>query len=179
VPRWALFAGKFLGVLAFVAFQTAVFIGGTWAALGLRTGYWAPGYLLSVPLLLLQFVIIFSFSALLAVRWRNTVVCVVGSVLLWGACSAVNLTRHAAVSQDEPGAHWAAEAGYWVLPKPVDLGLLLDEALQSGQHFRPPRELEAAQSRNALTPELSVYTSLLFALGVAGFAARRFTRTDY
>jgi ABC-type transport system involved in multi-copper enzyme maturation permease subunit len=188
VPRWALFVGKFLGVLVFVAFQAAVFIGGTWAALGLKTGYWAPGYLLSLPLLLLQFVIIFSFSALLAVRWRNTVVCVVGSVLLWGVCSAVNLKRHALVSQPQtspeagpysPGSQWVAETGYWVLPKPADLGFLLDEALQSGRHFRSMRELEAARDRNALYPELSVYTSLLFTLGVVGFAARRFTLTDY
>ncbi len=38
VPRWALLVAKFLGVLAFVAFQVAVFVLGTWAALGLRTG---------------------------------------------------------------------------------------------------------------------------------------------
>jgi ABC-type transport system involved in multi-copper enzyme maturation permease subunit len=188
VPRWALFAGKFLGVLAFVAFQAAVFIGGTWAALGLKTGYWAPGYLLSLPLLLLQFVIIFSFSALLAVRWRNTVVCVIGSVLLWGVCSAVNLTRHAVVAQPalspeaapySPGSQWAAQTCYWVLPKPADLGFLLDEALESGRHFQPARELEAARGRNAFYPELSLYTSLLFTLGLVGFAARRFTLTDY
>jgi ABC-type transport system involved in multi-copper enzyme maturation permease subunit len=188
VPRWALFAGKFVGVLVFVAFQAAVFIGGTWAALGLKTGYWAPGYLLSLPLLLLQFVILFSFSALLAVRWRNMVVCVVGSVLLWGACSAVNFTRHAIVAQPtlapdaapySTAAQWAAETSYWVLPKPTDLGYLLDEALQSARHFQSPREVEVVRSRNAFFPELSVYSSLLFTLGVIGFAARRFALTDY
>jgi ABC-type transport system involved in multi-copper enzyme maturation permease subunit len=179
VPRWALFVGKFLGVLAFVAFQAAVFIGGTWAALGLKTGCWAPGYLLSLPLLLLQFLIVYSFSALLAVRWRNTVVCVVGAVLLWGVCSAVNLTRHEALTGPQPASQWVVETGYWVLPKPADLGFLLDEALQSGRHFQGLRSLEAARDRNAFYPELSLYTSLLFTLAVVGFAARRFTLTDY
>ncbi len=188
VPRWALFVGKCLGVLALVAFQGAVFLGGTWAALGMRTGYWAPGYLLSLPLLLLQFVILFSFSALLAVRWRNTVVCVVGSVLLWGTCSAVNLTRHSLIAQPAlapdaatctDSSHWLADTCYWLLPKPVDLGFLLDEALESSRHFRAVRELEAARSCSAYYPELSVYTSLLFTLVVIGFAARRFTLIDY
>lgn len=185
VPRWALFVGKFVGVFAFVAFQAAVFIGGTWAALGLTTGCWAPGYLLSLPLLLLQFLIVFSFSALLAVWWRNTVVCVVGSVLLWGACTAVNLTRHEAVARPESGdgavpvSPWAVETGYWVLPKPADLGYLLDQGLESGRHFQTARPLELARERNAFFPELSLYTSLLFVVAVVGLAARRFTLTDY
>src|SRR5204862_4647919 len=59
VPRWSLLLGKCLGVLVFVAFQTIVFVGGTWLALGARTGIWLPAYLWSIPLLLLHFAIIY------------------------------------------------------------------------------------------------------------------------
>ena len=52
MPRWSLLAGKFLGVLAFVALQASLFVGGTWLALGLRTGVWDPTYFLCVPILL-------------------------------------------------------------------------------------------------------------------------------
>ena len=76
-------------------------------------------------------------------------------------------------------SHWLADTCYWLLPKPVDLGFLLDEALESSRHFRAVRELEAARSCSAYYPELSVYTSLLFTLVVIGFAARRFTLIDY
>jgi ABC-type transport system involved in multi-copper enzyme maturation permease subunit len=188
VPRGALLLGKYLGVLAFVTFQTTVFIGGTWMALGLRTGIWSPGYLLSIPLLLLQFTILFSFSALLAVRWRSTIVCVFGSVLLWALCSAVNFSRHSVVARADlapdaapvaEASQWAAEAGYWILPKPNDLTYFLDQALDSARHFQASRELEVVRKKNALFPELSVVTSLAFALGVLALAVRRFAVTDY
>src|SRR5207244_1830797 len=50
VPRWLLLVGKYVGVLVFVLFQVTVFIGGTWLALGVRTGFWVPNYLLAIPL---------------------------------------------------------------------------------------------------------------------------------
>src|SRR5262249_27381781 len=46
VPRWSLLVGKYLGVLAFVGFQAAVFVTGTWLALGVKTGVWDAAYLL-------------------------------------------------------------------------------------------------------------------------------------
>jgi ABC-type transport system involved in multi-copper enzyme maturation permease subunit len=79
VPRWCLVIGKYVGVLVFVAFQMAIFIGGTWAALGLRTGVWTPNYLLSLPFLLLQFMIIYGFSVLVGVYTRSTIASITGS----------------------------------------------------------------------------------------------------
>jgi len=102
VPRWMLVAGKFLGVLVFVAFQTIVFFGGTWMALGFRTGVWGISYMLCIPLLLIHFTIIYGFSALLAVSTRSTVTCIFGSILFWFACYAMNYGRH---------TMWAFERG--------------------------------------------------------------------
>ena len=48
-PRWVLILGKYLGVLAFVLFHSVIFVGGTYLAIGVRTGFWDPTYLLSVP----------------------------------------------------------------------------------------------------------------------------------
>ena len=186
VPRWALLVGKFCGVLAFTAAQITVFVVGTWAALGLRTGVWHPGYLVCIPLLTLQFAVLYSFSALLAVWTRNTVVCVVGSLVFWAACASVNVGRLGAVLQTErsqtptiaPIAQDLLEVGYWVLPKPVDLEAVSREALRTEQHFRPMPELKALESgRSSLV--LSVLTSLLFSAAVIGVAARRMARMDY
>src|SRR5262249_50002936 len=46
IPRWSLLAGKYFGVLVFVAFQASIFVGGVWMALGLKTGVWDPACLL-------------------------------------------------------------------------------------------------------------------------------------
>jgi ABC-type transport system involved in multi-copper enzyme maturation permease subunit len=184
VPRWALLVGKFLGVLAFVAAQVAFFVVGTWTALGVRTGIWHPGYLVCIPLLVLQFTVLYSFSALLAVWTRNTAACVVGSLLFWALCSSVNISRLGALIETEgappasPMVQGMLEVGYWVLPKPVDLEAVSQQALGAEKHFRPMPELRALES-NRSSLALSVVTSLLFSAILLGAAGRRMAKIDY
>jgi len=189
VPRWLLLAGKWLGVLAFVAFQESVFFGGTWMALGLRTGVWSPQYLLCIPLLLVHFSIIYSFSVLMAVCTRSTVACVFGSILFWFICFAMNYGRHAVVAMPYLEADRApfsssmqglTEAAYWVLPKPADQVILLDQALQAGDHFDVlPRAFRVVLDHDAFHADLSLLTSLLFSVGLLAVAARQLVATDY
>ena len=188
VPRWLLLVGKYVGVLAFVFFQVTVFIGGTWLALGLRTGFWVPSYLLGIPLLLIHFAVIYSFSVLLAVVTRSTVACIFGSILFWFLCSGMNFGRHFVVSLPRlqpdlapfpAGFLGLVEFGYWVLPKPADLGIILRGALHAGEHLGKVPQFEAVQEMGAFSPELSVLTSLLFALVMLAIAAREFVTTDY
>jgi ABC-type transport system involved in multi-copper enzyme maturation permease subunit len=179
VPRWSLLAGKYLGVLAFVTFQASVFVGGTWLALGLATDVWHPAYLLTVPLLVLEFALLYSVSALLAVWTRSTVVCIFGTLLFWALCSSVDVGRHAVVAAGGASekAPPAVEAAYWVLPKPADVVLLLDGVLQSDRHFQGPPAQQAMQK--AVDPELSLLSSLLFTGAVLGLAGRRFATREY
>ncbi|MGA2620543.1 MAG: ABC transporter permease subunit [Thermoguttaceae bacterium] len=182
VPRWALLLGKYFGVVTFVLTQAAYFVVGTWLALGLRTDVWDATYLLTIPLLLLHFAIFFSFSLLLAVWTRSAVVCVFGSIAFWGVCWAINFARMmlVAAAQVAPQGSfsawlaWLAEAGYWLLPKPIDLGRLLFDALGAGTDFRP-----VLNSTDTLSLGLSVLTSLAFTVLVLFAAARHWTRMDY
>lgn len=182
LPRSMLLAGKYLGVLAFVALQVAVFVGGTWLALGVRTGIWDVGYLLCAPLLLINFAVIYSVSALLAVATRNPVLCALGSVLFWFGCCFLNFARHALVTGSltaSSAVGQVAEVGYWLLPKPADFGMLLYRGLQSEAYFALPRELENVQRAGAFHPELSLLTSLAFAVGILAVAGLNFVRRDY
>jgi hypothetical protein len=184
VPRWSLLLGKYLGVLVFVAFQAVVFVGGTWMALGLRTGIWHGTYLLCIPLLLVHFAIFFSFSVLLAVMTRSTVACVIGSVVFWLLCWGMNYGRHALVGLPDVevaavGFSSPVEIGYWVMPKPADLTLMLFDALQADNYFGKQLAYVEVQKKGAFYPELSVLTSLLFAVVVLAIAAYEFVTTDY
>jgi ABC-type transport system involved in multi-copper enzyme maturation permease subunit len=184
VPRWGVLLGKYLGVVAFVGFQAAVFVGGTWLALGVRTGVWDTHYLLCVPLLLLHFGVFYAVSALLAVCTRSTAAVVFGVICAWVMCWGMNFGRHLLVAQADagnisPGLQWAVEAGYWVLPKPADLSLVLFDALQADNSFTKAFEYYAVQTKGAFHPELSVLTSLLFAAVMLAVAARELSTTDY
>jgi ABC-2 family transporter protein len=229
VPRWSLLAGKYVGVLAFVTFQALVFVLGTWLALGVRTGTWAPHYLWCVPVLVIHFAVFFSFSCMLAVWTRSTVVCILGSLLFWFVCWGVNYGRHHALAEtqapraevmranqaaaalgastptgslgdagrvaaglgvakmQEPPApapvtrrvSTALELGYWVLPKPVDVGILLGELLGAEDHVTPVPEYRAVKERGSLHLDWSVLASCLFALVMLGVAGYEFVKADY
>lgn len=185
-PRWVLLLGKYAGVLLFVLFNAVVFVGGTWTAIGLRTGFWDPTYLLSIPLLLLHFSIFFGFSVLLAVCTRNAVVCVFGSLVFWCVAWSVNFGRHAFILSSDmvsDSLHSTLLAslidfGYWVLPKPADLGMLLYDSLGADDHFGKLLD-PAALTLHGFSMTLSVATSLAFTAVVLFAAVRTFKLTDY
>ena len=169
-PRWLLIVGKYLGVLAFVLFHAVLFVGGTWLALGWRTGVWETAYFWAVPMLLLHFAVFFSFSVLLAVCSRSTVVCVFGSVLFWGMCWGMNFGRHALLAETYHASDAAVasqavrlvEAGYWFLPKPADLGILLFDALDAASAFGKVAVFDSVQAHGDFHPWLSIAASLSF-----------------
>lgn len=178
VPRSWLLLGKTLGVLAFTTLQMAIFFFGTWAALGLRTGVWAPEYLLCLPLVVVQFFAIFGVSVLLAVLTRSTVVCLVGCIAFFAFCYSVNFAYHVetlnTVSQPSlPG--FLSSVGYWVLPKPADAVVLLYRLLDAGRNFTLTEALDQAR----FSPWLSVLTSLGFGVVVLLVAAWRLERSEY
>lgn len=180
-PRWSLLAGKFVGVLVLVLFQVAVFVLGTWLALGCATGVWDSRYLLAIPMLLLHFTMFFSFSVMLAVWTRSTIVCIFGSLLFWFLCWGMNYGRHAHLvlfaneAEAGQGLTAALELGYWVLPKPADMGFLLSQALRAEEFFPASAELTKA----GIDPTLSILSSLAFSAVILAIACYEFLQADY
>ena len=79
---------------------------------------------------------------------------------------------------DLNGAKLERIAKGW-LPKPVDLGMMLHHALDAGNSFGSMAELQKVQELGAFHPGLSLFTSLLFAVGMIVVAARQLAATDY
>jgi hypothetical protein len=78
-----------------------------------------------------------------------------------------------------PMASFLVETGYWVLPKPLDLSGIFFDAMNAGAYSTPVPEVAAAKERGEFRPELSVLTSLGFAVGALAVAAREFCGMDY
>jgi ABC-type transport system involved in multi-copper enzyme maturation permease subunit len=183
VPRWSLLAGKCLGVFVFASLHALLFVGGTWLALGWRTGLKAD-YLLCLPLVLLQFTVFFSFSVLLAVATRNTVACVFGTFVFWLFCWAMNFGRHAVRStpdlQGVTGSlGGSVEFSYWLLPRPLDMHLILTQALGVETPTGGLINLTLLIERGYWAPALSVLASLLFAAVLFLVAVYDFLTADY
>jgi ABC-type transport system involved in multi-copper enzyme maturation permease subunit len=186
LPRWALLAGKFFGVIAFVLVNALVFVLGTWFILGLRTAIWEPTYLLCIPILVVHFSIFFSFSTLLAVYTRSPSVCIFGSLAFWFVCWGMNIARHALVVLPEfknasAPVRWITEAGYWFLPKPADLGIVLFNALAKDEV--PLNDtfgvFKLLQDQQLFQPGWSLTASLIFTAVTVVLAAHEFLTTDY
>jgi ABC-type transport system involved in multi-copper enzyme maturation permease subunit len=184
VPRWQLLLGKYLGVLAFVAFQVILFVVLTWLALGLRTRVWDMAYWWCIPLLLLQFAVFYSFSVLLAVLTRSTVACVFGSLLFWLLSWGINYGRVMAIetpqSQNLPSfTIKLADAAYWISPKPIDAGLMLFNALDAQNHFEKPLVFKLLDSGQTFSPQWSILSSFLIASALLALSAHELKATDY
>jgi ABC-type transport system involved in multi-copper enzyme maturation permease subunit len=191
IPRGVLLAGKYLGVLAFLGFQVLVFFVGTWLALAVRTGVWDAAYLAAIPLFLLQFGVIFSFTVLLAVLTRSTVACIFGSVLFWLLCWGMNVGRHFTVGFEQLTGSTArlgafsrgmVELGYWILPKPADIFVILEEVLGAGNYamtLSRQSEIQHAFNAGYFYPELSILASVAFAVAMLVISARQLAQTDY
>ncbi len=180
--RWQLLLGKFIGVLAFVAFQVALFVILTWLALGLRTNVWDMTYWWCIPLLVLQFAIFYSFSVLLAVLTRSTVACVFGSLLFWLLAWGVNygfvMARDMSASLS-PATVSLAKAAYWVSPKPIDAGLILFNALDAQAHFDKPLVFRKLEASRDFSPRLSILSSFVITAFLLALAAYEFRALDY
>jgi ABC-type transport system involved in multi-copper enzyme maturation permease subunit len=178
-PRWALLLGRYLGVLALLAAYAGVYVVGTWAALGLSTGFWVNAYLWAMPLFLLQLAAIYSFSAFLGVWTGSNMVCVLGSVVFWLMCWGMNYGHHvtAAAAADVPqSAAFRAEAGYWILPKPLDASMTLRAAVDGGQ-TEPP--LQRFVQTGAFRPELAILSSLAFIAAMVALSAQQLSDKEY
>ncbi|HVA44851.1 MAG TPA: ABC transporter permease subunit [Pirellulales bacterium] len=185
--RWLLACGKFVGVLGFVLAHAVFFVGGTWLALGLKTGIWDAIYLWSVPLLLVHFAIFFSFSMLLAVSTRSTVICIFGSIVFWLVCWGMNFGRHAVLAESYPPAESRfsgravalLEAGYWTLPKPADLGIVLYDALEAADSFTQNGVFQIVKDHGDFHPWCSLAASLAFMFVLLAASSRQFATLDY
>jgi hypothetical protein len=183
VPRWSMLLGKMLGVITFALLQTTFFVFGTWLALGIVTGVFDGRYLLAIPVLLLHFAVFYSFSAMLAVWTRSTVVCVFGTLLFWVMCWSMNYARHTIVAHDPPGmstgSRFVLEVGYWVLPKPGDMNLIFDDALDTQGFSAGVPEFDQARSKGKVNLPVSALASLLFGCAMFGVAAWEFRNAEY
>lgn len=183
VPRWQLFLGKFLGVTVFFTVQAVLFVAVTWLALGISTGYWSLAYFSILPVLLVNFLAFFSFSALLAVMTRSATACVVGAVLFWLVCLAMNVGRHAVIAYDleqfSVASRLLSEASYWILPRPADSVAVLYDALHSKPLETRLTDFGRVIDKGAFRPMLSLVASLVFSLVIAVMAAYEIETHDY
>ena len=120
MARWKWFLGKYLGGLTFVLFHATVFVILTFLVIGSRWGAWLPGYLLSIPLVVLLFSYLYCVSVLVTVMSRSTVAAVLLTLGAWVVFTGVQSADDAFTLYPEFGEHQTyhrvVSAARWIVP---------------------------------------------------------------
>ncbi|VAX40918.1 hypothetical protein MNBD_PLANCTO02-2271 [hydrothermal vent metagenome] len=93
VQRWEILLAKYIGGLSFVFFQACWLVGLLFFAFGIRSGIWTLDFLWAIPILTFLFAILYSFSVLMAVMWKNTAPTIFLTIAFWIVCGMLGKAR--------------------------------------------------------------------------------------
>src|SRR5205823_1576448 len=68
---------------SFMVLNTAFVVLGIWLIVGLRSGLWGTGFLLSIPILTFEFAVYYAVSTLFAVLTRSPIVAILVTCAVW------------------------------------------------------------------------------------------------
>jgi ABC-type transport system involved in multi-copper enzyme maturation permease subunit len=182
--RVRLLVYKYLSGVVYILANVALLIGALWAVLGLRTGIWKPGILVSIPVLTFFFAILYAVSVFYGVLTRSAVTAILVTCIVWFGLWLVG-TLHAAIDQTraaptwEPWVYPVVDTLHAILPRTTDLNVLMEKVISHDL-------LDAWEARNrgmAPTPSIkwreSLTVSFAFVGVLLGAASWRFYRKDY
>jgi ABC-type transport system involved in multi-copper enzyme maturation permease subunit len=134
IHRSVLLIYKFIGGLSFMFLNTAFVVVGMWLVLGLRSGLWAPNFLLIIFILTFEFAIFYAVSALFGVLTRSPIVSILAACLTWVVLFAIGLGYVVldATRPFKPWSDWVYTVGdtiHFVLPHYKDLDVLTSHLL--------------------------------------------------
>ena len=195
MSRSALFLGKYLGSMVFVLFHAVFFVTLTFFVIGFRWRVWLPGYLLTIPLLVLLFSYIYCVSAWVGVVYRSTVAAVLLSLGAWVFFSGIQATADAfemfPTWKENRLAYNTLGVARWCIPKTQDITYLAAKWSGAGvstelvpdveEDDRPvvERAGRSELQRMAINPFYTIGSSLGFEMIVVLLAMWKFSRSDY
>ncbi len=101
VGRVQLLLMKYCGGLVYVVLLATFTVLGVWLAVGIKSGVWAPGFLLMIPILTFYFAVLYAFSTLIAVLTRNNLVAILLTCVGWAIVTGVGYAHETVEAMNE------------------------------------------------------------------------------
>jgi ABC-type transport system involved in multi-copper enzyme maturation permease subunit len=193
IQRPVLLLYKYLGGLTFIFINTTVAIGGTWLALGLRSGVWANNFLWMILIVTFFFAILYAVSTLFGVVTHSPIVSILLTCGAWFVFFVVGASYNFVdmsaqreeimnVPEDE---RWTDNVPcqvirviHFVTPRTGDLNRLSDIML-ARDFLSDELVREVNADRTSITWGESLTVSLAFIAVMLGAACWWFQTTDY
>lgn len=185
VRRSTLLIYKYIGGLTFMFINTVFVVVGIWLVLGLRSGLWAPSFLLCIFTFTFQFAIFYAVSTLFGVLTRSAIVSILMTCLAWLIFVVVGFGYQFIQPLKEfdivPG--WlttTADVAHFVLPRYKDIDALNTE-MASRDLLAPENPQRKALSKIFASIKWgeTIGFTLVFIAVVLGLSCWRFSTRDY
>lgn len=127
---------KYLAGVVYMLANFAVLVSALWLVVGLRTGVWRPGLLLSVGAMTFFFAILYAVSALYGLLTRSATVAILVTCIAWFGFWLVG-TLYTAVDATRDVRDWPAwvyptlDTLHYTLPRTGDLSLFMSKVLSA------------------------------------------------
>ena len=176
---------RYISGVIYVGMTVGLMVTAVWVVLGLRSGIWNPGILLSVPVITFFFAILFAVSAMVGVVTRSPVTAILLTCIVWFGLWILGLVYgYMDSTRNIPGENdaWAyplVDTLHAILPRTTDLDLLLRKVL-IGQLLDDVQARQmGVQAMPAITWGSSLTVSLAFIGVMLTLGSWRFHRRDY
>jgi len=190
IHRTTLLIYKYIGGLTFVFLNSLVAVGGMWLAIGLRSGIWATGFLLTVFVLTFFFAILYAVSTLFSVLTRSAIVSILMTFAAWfllwivgtGYAQLEVIRKDAILSKQLTVPGWiyaTVDKIHYVLPRTKDLDILTTKLLSRGVMTEGEIRAQKLDLLPKVTWGESLAVSGIFIAVMLGLACWRFARADY
>ncbi len=194
VRRWSLLLYKYVGGLSFVFLNATFVIVGLWLVLGLRSGIWAPGFLIAIPAITFFFAILYAVSTFFAVLTRSPIVSILMTFVVWAFLTSVGMIyqfidgrKHSensfeATAMSPIGDTWwakAIDAAHFVLPRTHDLDVLTTHFIANSLLSDSERKANGINPGISLSWGESLTVSAVFMTVLLSLSCWRFSVKDY
>jgi ABC-type transport system involved in multi-copper enzyme maturation permease subunit len=185
VRRSQLLIYKYVGGLTFMFLNTVFVVVGIWLTLGIRSGLWAPGILLSIVTLTFEFAIFYAVSTLFGVLTRSAIVSILMSGFLWLVLWVVGTGYQTveAMRDFDVLPKWlvtTADVSHFVLPRYKDIDALNSRAIA---HDLVGPDNPTRKSMDKMFASIKWSQSILFTMAfiavMLGLSCWRFATRDY
>jgi ABC-type transport system involved in multi-copper enzyme maturation permease subunit len=175
---------RYLSGVLYVGTTVGLMFGVVWLVLGLRSGVWKPGLLLSVPVITFFFAVLYAASTLIGVVSRSAVAAILMTCIIWFGLWILSMVYgYMDMTRNQPGENdWAypiVDTLHAVLPRTADLDLLLRKVLVNQLVDEQQGRMLGVGPTPAMTWSESLAVSLGFIAVLLALASWRFHRKDY
>jgi ABC-type transport system involved in multi-copper enzyme maturation permease subunit len=163
ITRPVLLMGRFLGNLLIVAANVCYLILGIWVIIGLKTGFWDPAFLLTIPVTVFVFAVLLCVVVFIGVVFESAPVAVMVAAALMLVSGILAQKDHVVRLLS---SEWSRDLWiwlYWASPKVWDLGRAMMNLISD----RPAEWWAPA------------WTSAIFGIVVLATAIQIFKKRDY